>query len=90
MFKRYDIVDDADVAALFEKSAAFVAEREKQPRKTVALTPVRARRQAAGRSNAPPTWQSALASTISLSRWIPALRLCRVGHVCPIARLKIR
>ncbi len=48
MFKRYDIVDDADVAALFEKSAAFVAEREKQPRKTVALTPVRARRQAAG------------------------------------------
>jgi integrase len=32
MFKRYDIVDEADLAELFDDTAAFVAEREKQPR----------------------------------------------------------
>ena len=32
MFKRYDIVDEADLVELFDDTAAFVAEREKQQR----------------------------------------------------------
>lgn len=44
MFRRYDIVDDADLAALFEGTAAFVAEREQQPRKVGALSAARAKR----------------------------------------------
>jgi hypothetical protein len=44
MFRRYDIVDEADLAELFEDTSTFVAEREKQPRKVEALSDARAKR----------------------------------------------
>jgi hypothetical protein len=44
MFRRYDIVDEADLVELFEDTSAFVAEREKQPRKVAVLNAARAKR----------------------------------------------